>query len=153
MHWKYAENFGIITHIVMKYAVIQTGGKQYRVSEGDVIEVERLTSKPTESVTFGEVLLYVADGDVKVGMPYVAGMSVAAEVVADMRGPKIRVSKFKAKARYRRTTGHRQSLSQLKITQIGSEKAAKPTPNTEEPTQKVEASVPVTKKKAVAKKK
>lgn len=103
----------------MKYAVIQTGGKQYRVSEGDVIEVERLTQRPTETIVFNDVLLFVADGDIKVGTPHVSGMTVNAEVVSDLRGEKIRVSKFKAKARYRRTTGHRQALSQIKITQIG----------------------------------
>lgn len=107
----------------MKYAVIQTGGKQYRVSEGDVIEVERLTARPATTMTFSDVLLYVSEGDVQIGMPVVPGMSVQAEVLADVRGEKIRVTKFKAKARYRRTTGHRQALSQVKITQIGSEKA------------------------------
>lgn len=103
----------------MKYAVIQTGGKQYKVSEGDTIAVERLVVKPEEKMVFDDVLLSVVDGDVKVGTPYVAGMSVAAQVLANIRGEKIRVSKFKAKARYRRTTGHRQALTQLKITQIG----------------------------------
>lgn len=107
----------------MKYAIIQTGGKQYRVSEGDILEVERLTARPATTMTFSDVLLYVSDGDVQVGMPVVKGMSVQAEVLADVRGEKIRVTKFKAKARYRRTTGHRQALSQVKITQIGSEKA------------------------------
>lgn len=103
----------------MKYAIIQTGGKQYKVSEGDTIAVERLSAKPAETMVFNDVLLSVVEGDVTVGTPYVAGMTVTAEVVANMRGEKIRVSKFKAKARYRRTTGHRQALTQLKITQIG----------------------------------
>lgn len=125
----------------MKYAVIQTGGKQYTVSEGDILEVERLSTKPQESIVFNDVLLYVADGDVKVGMPYIAGMSIAAEVIADVKGEKIRVAKFKAKARYRRTTGHRQSLSQIKIIQIGSEKE-----------KKVVVKVPTEKKKAEEKK-
>jgi len=109
----------------MKYAVIQTGGKQYKVSEGDTIAVERLMVKPAEPMVFNDVLLSVVDGDVKVGTPFVAGMTVTAEVVANMRGEKIRVSKFKAKARYRRTTGHRQALTQLKITQIGKKTEAK----------------------------
>lgn len=141
----------------MKYAVIQTGGKQYRVAEGDVIEVERITSNGSKSVTFSDVLLYVSDGDIKVGMPHVPGMTVAAELVSDVRGPKIRVSKFKAKARYRRTTGHRQALTQIKITQIGSEKtlreasgqAEKSTaaPKTPAKTEKNEATAAVSKKK------
>lgn len=109
----------------MKYAVIQTGGKQYKVSEGDTIAVERLTVKPEEKMVFDDVLLSVVEGNVQVGTPYVAGMSVTAEVLANMRGEKIRVSKFKAKARYRRTTGHRQELTQLKITQIGKKTEAK----------------------------
>ncbi|MBP9719602.1 MAG: 50S ribosomal protein L21 [Candidatus Levybacteria bacterium] len=109
----------------MKYAVIQTGGKQYRVSEGDTIEVERLTAKPTESMVFTDVLLAVTDGEVAVGTPFVSGLKVTADVVANIRGEKIRIRKFKAKARYRRTTGHRQELTQLKITQIGDKKEKK----------------------------
>jgi large subunit ribosomal protein L21 len=134
----------------MKYAVIQTGGKQYKVSEGDVIEVERLKTKPSDAITFNDVLLYVADGDVKVGMPYVSGMTVAAQVLADTRGVKIRVSKFKSKVRYRRTTGHRQALSQIQITQIGAqkEKVAAPAPK-----EKIEVKAVVSQKKAVVKKK
>jgi len=124
-HWKYAKKFGILIPIVMKYAVIQTGGKQYRVSEGDSLEVERLTTSPTEKIVFNDVLLMVADGDIKVGTPYVSGLSVIAEVVAQVKGEKIRVSKFKAKARYRRTTGHRQSLSKIQILQIGDKKEVK----------------------------
>jgi hypothetical protein len=92
----------------------------------------------------------VADGDVKIGMPFVKDITVAAEVLSAMRGPKIRVSKFKAKARYRRTTGHRQALSQLKITQIGSEKTSLPKSS---PAEKVETTAVVTKKKPAAKKK
>ncbi len=110
----------------MNYAVIQTGGKQYKVSEGDTIQVERLPQKASETTFFTEVLLAVTDGDVAVGTPYVSGMSVSAEVVAHMRGPKIRVAKFKAKSRYRRTTGHRQELSQLRITQIVKSEEKKP---------------------------
>ncbi len=125
----------------MKYAVIQTGGKQYRVCEGDIISVERLVVKPAEKITFSDVLLYVSDEDVKVGMPIISGMSVIAESVGDIRGPKIRVSKFKSKVRFRRVTGHRQALTTLKITQIGSEKAKEvketsPKPITEEKTEK-----------------
>lgn len=115
----------------MKYAVIQTGGKQYKVSEGDIIEVERLASDKDQQITFKEVLLYTNDGIAKVGMPFVDGISVGASVVDHMRGEKIRVSKFKAKARYRRVTGHRQSLTLIKIDSIGDGKAAKPTKTTQ----------------------
>lgn len=109
----------------MRYAVIQTGGKQYRVSEGDVIEVERLTNAPSNSFVFDQVLLYVADEEMKLGTPVISGMTVMAEVIDHVRGEKIRVAKFKAKARYRRVTGHRQALTKVKITQIGSETAKK----------------------------
>lgn len=102
----------------MKYAVIRTGGKQYRVSEGDVVDVERLPQ--TEgNVSFSDVLL-VSDGNtVTVGKPLVDGMSVNGVIVDSVRGEKIRVAKFKAKVRYRRVTGHRQSLSRVKIETIG----------------------------------
>lgn len=103
----------------MKYAVIQTGGKQYKVSEGDTIQIERLTGKPLEPMVFSDVLLSVMDGDVKIGKPFVSEVQVTADVLAHIRGEKIRVSKFKAKSRYRRTTGHRQELTQVKITHIG----------------------------------
>lgn len=103
----------------MKYAVIQTGGKQYKVFEGDTIEVERLTANPASSMVFSDVLLAVTDGEVKIGTPYIAGMTVSADVLGNTKGEKIRVAKFKAKSRYRRTTGHRQALTQVKITQIG----------------------------------
>jgi len=118
----------------MKYAVIRTGGKQYRVSEGDVIRVEHL---PTEEkqITFSDVLLYAADSSVMVGSPIVSDIVVSATVMGDVRGEKIRVSKFKAKARYRRVTGHRQALSEVKIDSIGSAKQnAKPSPKAEEKT-------------------
>lgn len=102
----------------MKYAVIRTGGKQYRINEGDIIDVERLSPTPEKSVTFSEVLM-VTDGDsVNLGTPILAGVHVAGTVIDDIRGEKIRVAKFKAKARYRRVTGHRQALTRVKIDSI-----------------------------------
>jgi len=100
------------------YAVIKTGGKQYKVSEGDIIEVERLSAKDKEDFLFDKVLLYVADSTVKVGKPYLAEVVVKGIILGAKKGKKIRVSKFKAKSRYRRTTGHRQSLTQVKIEKI-----------------------------------
>lgn len=111
----------------MKYAVIQTGGKQYKVTEGDVINVERLKAEVNDTVTFSDVLLYTADGVAQVGQPLVNGMTVTGKVVTNLRGEKIRVSKFKAKARYRRVTGHRQELTQVQIESIGDVKKAKST--------------------------
>ncbi|MCL5432974.1 MAG: 50S ribosomal protein L21 [Patescibacteria group bacterium] len=102
----------------MKYVVFKTGGKQYKVSENDVIDVERL-DHDSNDLSFSEVLLYVEDGKVKIGKPFIPGFSVKAEVVKDLKGDKIRVSKFKSKVRYRRVTGHRQSLTKVLIKKIG----------------------------------
>lgn len=110
----------------MKYAVVKTGGKQYKVAEGDVIEVERLSeAEPKKSYTFNDVLLYVADGALKVGSPRVDGVVVKGLVEDHVRGEKIRVSKYKAKARYRRVTGHRQALTRLTISEISTGGVAK----------------------------
>lgn len=102
----------------MKYAVIKTGGKQYRVSEGEVLEVEKLVVEPKKSVDFNEVLLLVSEDAVLVGQPLVSNAKVIAEVLEQFKGPKIRVAKFKAKANYRRVRGHRQQLTRVKITKI-----------------------------------
>ncbi|MGH7409270.1 MAG: 50S ribosomal protein L21 [Candidatus Methylomirabilales bacterium] len=100
------------------YAVLETGGKQYRVSPGDVLKVERLGGEPGSPVRFDRVLL-VADGDrVMVGTPTVAGASVAGEVVGHGRGRKVIVFKFKRRKKYRRTQGHRQAQTTVRITEI-----------------------------------
>lgn len=105
----------------MKYAVIKTGGKQYRVMEGQVIEVELLDSKDS-SFVFEEVLLVVDGDEVKIGTPTVEGMKVYADVVAEVKGDKIEVFKYKSKSRYRKHTGHRQKYTQVKINGIGVKK-------------------------------
>lgn len=102
----------------MKYAVIRTGGKQYRINEGDIIDVERLPASADKSVTFSEVLMVTDGDDVKLGEPLLSGASVSGTVVEDLRGDKIRVAKYKAKVRYRRVTGHRQALTRVKIDSI-----------------------------------
>lgn len=102
----------------MKYAVIKTGGKQYKVSEGDTIEVERLPSTPNSEISFSEVLLVAGESTPLVGTPFVAKAYVTGKIVGDVRGEKIRVAKFKAKARYRRVTGHRQALTRVQIVSI-----------------------------------
>jgi large subunit ribosomal protein L21 len=99
------------------YAVIRTGGKQYRVSEGQTLRVEKLTGKAGDKINFGEVLLLGGDSP-KVGQPLVKGASVAAEIVAEGRGPKIVVFKFKRRKNQRRKSGHRQTYTELKITGI-----------------------------------
>ncbi len=100
------------------YAIIETGGKQYRVSVGDTLSVEKLPAEPGSGITFDRVLMVGGDGSTKVGTPLVAGATVEAEVAEQYRGPKIVVFKYRPKKRYRRRTGHRQSLTRLTITGI-----------------------------------
>lgn len=102
----------------MKYAVIKSGGKQYKVCEGDIIEVERLEVSPNQKFSFDEILLYVSDQAVKIGKPRVEGILVGGKLLQHTKGDKIKVSKFKSKVRYRRTMGHRQSLSKVLIESI-----------------------------------
>jgi large subunit ribosomal protein L21 len=102
----------------MKYVVIQSGGKQYRVSEGDTLEIEHLAEEKDQKIIFNEILLYANDGLIKVGKPFVSGITVDAIIIEHFRGDKIRVAKFKAKSRYRKVTGHRQSLTKIKIEAI-----------------------------------
>ena len=100
------------------YAIVQTGGKQYRVQTGDVIRVESLPADPGDVVDLSDVLLVSSDGDVTIGTPNVERAKVKAEVVAQGRGRKIVVFKYKAKTRYRRKSGHRQAYTQLRVTDI-----------------------------------
>ena len=102
----------------MKDAVVKTGGKQYRVSEGDVILIDRVEGKESDIMTFPEVLLYNADGAVTVGTPFVSTVTVSGTIMAALKGEKIRVAKFKAKARSRKVRGYRHSLTQVKIDSI-----------------------------------
>lgn len=102
----------------MEYAVIKTGGKQYRVSKDSIIEVERFDVNVGENLTFEDVLLHVIDGTSKIGKPRVSGVTVKATVLEHLRGDKLRISKFKAKSKYRRVTGHRQYLTKIKILDI-----------------------------------
>jgi large subunit ribosomal protein L21 len=100
------------------YAVVETGGKQYRVKEGDTITVERLTTEAGAEVTLDRVLLIAGAGTSKIGTPVVDGASVTARVDEHFRGEKLIIFKFKPKKRYRRKTGHRQELTKLTITGI-----------------------------------
>ena len=100
------------------FAVFQSGGKQHRVSEGDVVKVELLEGEPGGEVTFDRVLM-VADGDnVNVGTPYVNDGKVTAEVVRVDRGKKVRIIKFKRRKDYLKRQGHRQWFTEVKITGI-----------------------------------
>lgn len=101
-------------------AIIKTGGKQYKVKEGDTITVEKLETDEKKSVSFGEVLLIASeDGKtLNMGAPFVSGASVTGSVVAEGRTKKIDVIKYKPKVRYRRKTGHRQAFSRVTINKI-----------------------------------
>jgi len=100
------------------YAVVETGGKQYKVSAGDVIDVEKVLYEVGERIELDRVLL-VADGDeVRVGQPTVEGAKVLATVVGHGKDKKVIIFKYMPKERYRRKKGHRQSYTQLKIEQI-----------------------------------
>ncbi|QPJ63879.1 MAG: 50S ribosomal protein L21 [Candidatus Nitrohelix vancouverensis] len=100
------------------FAVLATGGKQYKVSEGDVIEVEKLEQPVGETVTLDQVLMMGEGESVEVGAPYLEGCTVTGEVTEQLKGPKIIVFKMKRRKKYRRKNGHRQLQTRLKITGI-----------------------------------
>jgi large subunit ribosomal protein L21 len=151
------------------FAVIRTGGKQYRVAPNDIIEIERIAGEPGDIIELGEVLLLGGDSAPKTGSPTIAGALVAAELVEHIRGEKIIVFKKKRRKNYRRKNGHRQLLTMLRITEILTDgkkpsqtKVARPEPKKAEP-KKTEAKAkaepkakpakkPVAKKAAPAKK-
>ena len=99
------------------YAVIATGGKQYKVSEGDVIKVEKLGVEAGQTYTFDKVLLVSGD-EVKVGAPAVEGATVEADVIGDTKGKKVIVYKYKRKTGYHKKNGHRQLFTKVKIEKI-----------------------------------
>jgi large subunit ribosomal protein L21 len=100
------------------FAVIRTGGKQYRVAPNDIIEVEKIAGKPGDIVELAEVILLGGEGGPKTGSPTIAGAIVAAEVIAQTRDEKVVVFKKKRRKNYRRKKGHRQLLTALRITEI-----------------------------------
>jgi large subunit ribosomal protein L21 len=100
------------------YAVIKTGGKQYRVSEGDLLKVEKIDGEKGSVVSFNEVLMVSKDDDIRIGKPFVEGAVVLGEIVDNARGPKITIFKMKRRKGFRKKTGHRQSLTSLKIKEI-----------------------------------
>jgi len=102
----------------MAYAVIRTGGKQYRVAPGDVVRVERLGGDVGAAVEFTEVLLTAGEGAVRVGTPLVEGAHVRGEIVAQGRDRKVLVYKKKRRKNYRRRRGHRQSVTTVRVTEI-----------------------------------
>ncbi len=116
--YKYKDNTRIKNGIIKMFAVIKTGGKQYKVQKDDKLLVEKLEGSEGDKVTLDEVLM-VADGKTsKVGEPLVKGAKVEATVVAQTRGPKITIFKKKRRQNYRRKKGHRQDLTMIQITNI-----------------------------------
>ncbi|MCL5019740.1 MAG: 50S ribosomal protein L21 [Patescibacteria group bacterium] len=102
----------------MEYAVFKTGGKQYKVSKGDILDVEKLALKSGQEHSIKEVFLYVKDGVCKIGSPLVLGASVKVKILDNIKQEKVRVAKFKSKARYRRVMGHRQLVTKLMVEDI-----------------------------------
>nr|VFK51178.1 MAG: large subunit ribosomal protein L21 [Candidatus Kentron sp. TUN] len=100
------------------YAVIKTGGKQYRVQVGDSLHVEKLIAEEGDSITLDKVLMVGVGEDITVGTPYVEAVDVSAKVKSHGRGKKIRITKFKRRKNYHRTQGHRQAFTELEITGI-----------------------------------
>lgn len=101
-----------------KYAVIETGGKQYKVAESSIIEIEKLAEDLDKQISLDKVIFYADGGSYQIGKPYLSNINITAKVVGQIKGKKIRVMKFKAKAKYRRVTGHRQSLTKVQILKI-----------------------------------
>jgi large subunit ribosomal protein L21 len=114
----------------MNYHVVQIAGKQYRVSPGDIIEVDRLEAAEGDIIPLSEILLSVSDSTTTVGTPTILGVSLQAKVIGEVKEDKIRVATFKSKSRYRRTIGHRQKMTRIEILPIGSN-AKTATPKTE----------------------
>jgi len=100
------------------YAIIETGGKQYRVSEGDTLYIEKLPQEAGNTVDVDKVLAVMKDGELKIGSPLVEGAKVVLKVVRHGKGQKVIIFKFKAKKNYRRKKGHRQPFTQVTVEKI-----------------------------------
>ena len=105
---------------MVDFAIIQTGGKQYRVKDGDTIRVEHLPDDEGDTVVIDDVRMVSLNGDINIGTPNVPGASVTTEVVNKGKDKKVVVFKYKAKTRYRRKNGHRQQYTDLRISEISS---------------------------------
>lgn len=114
------------------YAVVETGGKQYRVQEGDVISVEKLNVEDGAKVVFDKVLVAGEGADIKVGKPYIEGCTVEGTAVESGKGPKVIIFKYKAKKDYRKKQGHRQPYTMVKIESLSGAAPKKEAPKAEE---------------------
>jgi large subunit ribosomal protein L21 len=102
----------------MTFAIIETGGKQYLVSPGDKIQVEKLAGDKDSKIKFDKVLATFTDKDYSLGKPYLSGAAVEAKVLKQSRGDKIHILKYKSKSKYRRKIGHRQHYTEVEITKV-----------------------------------
>ena len=100
------------------YAVIKTGGKQHKVSEGDVLSIEKINGNKGDTVSFDEVLMVAKDGKINVGTPYLDGVKVVGEIMEQIKDRKITVFKMKRRKGFHKKTGHRQKLTRMKIREI-----------------------------------
>ncbi|MFA5820888.1 MAG: 50S ribosomal protein L21 [Candidatus Gracilibacteria bacterium] len=130
------------------FAIIEIGGKQFRVEKGSQLTVEKVDSKEGNSFEIDKVLILSDGGKMTIGQPFVAGVQVKANVVSHFKGEKALIFKFKAKKRYQRKRGHRQDLTKIEITDIKTGVAKKETPKAE-----TKATIPKAVKKAPATKK
>lgn len=138
------------------FAIIKTGGKQYRVAENDIVKVERLPGSAGDRIVLSDVLMVEEGGTLKVGSPLLSGIAVSAEILEQTRGDKIIIFKKKRRQNYRRKRGHRQDLTVLRILGIGEAKAEAPkakkaAEKTDEAGAKAEAPKKAAPKKAAAK--
>lgn len=124
------------------FAIIKTGGKQYRVQEGDVLSVERLPAGPKKTILFNQILLIADDKETLIGTPLIEKAAVRAEVIEDFKDDKIIVFKKKRRKQYRRTRGHRQPLTRIRILNIAADSASLPPEKAVEPEPEV-AKAPV----------
>ena len=103
------------------FAVVKTGGKTYRVSQGDILRVERIKGKVGDQVRLNEVLMVSDQGEVHIGKPYLANATVTGEIVKEVKGKKVLTYKMKKRKNYRRFKGHRQTYTYLKVNEIALE--------------------------------
>lgn len=133
------------------YAVIKTGGKQYRVQEGDVITIEKLNANVGDKVEFDEVLVLGEGADIKVGTPFLDGVKVFGTVTENGKGKKVIIFKYKSKKDYRKKQGHRQPYTMVEITGLGTDKPAKAAPAAEATETVTEAKKPAKSLKSMKK--
>lgn len=112
----------------MKYAIVTSGGKQYKVIQGQVVEIDKIKADVGDKYAFEHVLMTVDDATVQIGTPYLSNVAVSGKVQEQIKGDKIRVAKFKAKARYRKVQGFRALKTKIEITELSVNNSSKSAP-------------------------